>query len=97
MTFKLYLLQNAIAFDRQVNAILGGSADETLSSRAYRAWKDNKKPGKWLKSFIDGIFKQFWNIDEHCFKAWSYEEGRLKANATLDTAGKAFADSLRNV
>lgn len=97
MKFKLYLYQNAIAFDRSVNAFIGGSADETLSSRAYRGWKDGKAPAKWFKPFIDWIFLTFFKKVDHCHLAWSYEEGRLKANATMDTAGRAFADSLRNV
>ena len=96
MGFRLYLLQAAIAFDRQVNALLGGSADETLSSRAYRADHEGKWPGTWFRPLIDGIFKTIANQDDHCHKAWSYEEERLKANVEQDTAGQALTDSLRN-
>lgn len=33
---KLYAYHNLIAFDQLFNALTGGAADETLSSRTYR-------------------------------------------------------------
>lgn len=51
-----YIAKNAIAFDQQLNAILGGEPDETLSARSYRAFKNDRQPGKFLMPFIDVLF-----------------------------------------
>jgi hypothetical protein len=58
-----YLLQVALIIDQAFNVLLGGYADETLSSRAYRAWRGEKIFGKIFKPLIDTIF--FWDPD-HC-------------------------------
>ena len=34
--FKRWCYHNVIAIDQLFNALIGGAADETLSSRAYR-------------------------------------------------------------
>ncbi len=61
------LLQVAIAVDQLGNALLGGWADETLSSRSYRSIPK----AAWL---IDKLF--FWQ-DNHCMNAYiSEREGR---------------------
>ena len=52
-----------IAIDQLANAILSGSADETLSARAYRT----KNPIRYI---INAIF--FWQID-HCREAFESE------------------------
>lgn len=67
---KFYLLQNLIAIDQRLNALLGGWADETLSSRAWRAYYDKKPFGLFFKPVIDTIF--FFQKD-HCFKAYLSE------------------------
>jgi hypothetical protein len=73
---KRYLLQIAVAVDRVINAALGGSAEETLSSRAYRAHRDGQWPGIWMMPIIDFIF--FWQ-DRHCENAYRYERERYAA------------------
>jgi hypothetical protein len=60
---KLYFLNLMIAIDQLINAILLGSPDETLSSRAYRAELNSKIFGKILRPVIDVIF--FFD-KEHC-------------------------------
>lgn len=67
-----YIEQNAIAFDQQLNALLGGMADETLSARAYR----NRNVSKgWNTAYkvINKIF--FWQKD-HCYEAYLSEMNR---------------------
>lgn len=63
-----YWRQNAIAFDQQINTLLGGAADETLSSRAWRS-RDHKYWG-WTHKFIDKLF--FWQ-PAHCYRAYIQE------------------------
>jgi hypothetical protein len=65
-----YLKQNAIAFDQVGNTLLGGWADETLSSRAYRADVDGKLLGKVFRPLIDFVF--FFE-DDHCRKSYLSE------------------------
>ena len=63
--------QVLIAFDQVANTLLGGFADETLSSRAYRL--RHRMPYKFYHWFIDLLF--FFDPD-HC--RMSYESERLR-------------------
>lgn len=67
---KGYVLQVAIAIDQLANAVSGGYADETLSSRSYRLWRDNHPVGKVLMRVIDAMF--FWQ-HHHCYEAFLSE------------------------
>ena len=62
--------QMLIALDQQLNAILGGMADETLSARAHRMLEKKHRYWGWAANFIDFIF--FWEKN-HCFMAYQYE------------------------
>lgn len=66
------LLQVAIAFDQQINTLLGGYADETLSSRAWRC-QNKSKFWRIARSVIDSIF--FWQPN-HCRQAYLSEKLR---------------------
>lgn len=66
-------MQVLIALDQLLNALLFGYADETLSSRAYRADRDGKAFGKFFRPVIDTIF--FWQ-DRHCYQAYLAEVQR---------------------
>ena len=44
---KWYLINLFCAFDQLINALFGGWCDETMSSHAFRLWRD-KKPFGWL-------------------------------------------------
>lgn len=65
-------LQVLIAFDQLVNALLGGMADETLSSRAYRHSRDGSR--KWPEKVINLLF--FWQ-KAHCKQAYESEVNRI--------------------
>lgn len=67
---KDYLLRIAIAFDQLLNTLLGGSEDETLSSRAAKARINGKKWGCVLCKVLDSIDKN------HCDKSIEYDEGK---------------------
>lgn len=67
---KFYILQNFISIDQGLNSLLGGYADETLSSRAWRAYYDKKPFGLVFKPVIDTIF--FFDKD-HCFNSFLSE------------------------
>ena len=62
------LAQVLIAFDQLANAICGGWADETLSSRAYR-----ESPR--VEKFINTLF--FWDKD-HCYESYVSEQLRTQ-------------------
>ena len=67
----------AIAFDQFINAILGGAADETLSSRTYRGAVLATKPKtRWrvLHRLIEALF--FWERGKHCRTAYQSELSR---------------------
>ena len=71
-----YLYHLAIALDQLLNATLGGYADETLSSRAYRRAVLNAKPKRrWRLAhrLIDGLF---WWQNNHC--RGSYEREHMR-------------------
>jgi len=61
--------QILIAIDQPANAVLGGWADETLSSRA---WREERRR---LVVVIDCIF--FWE-DNHCKASYISERRRLQ-------------------
>ena len=68
-----FVIQTLIALDQLLNALLFGYADETLSSRAYRADRDSKVFGRLFRPLIDTLF--FWQ-DNHCHRAYLEEVNR---------------------
>lgn len=69
-----YLKQIAIAIDQLLNALIGGYADETLSSHAYRMWLQGK-PWGFLKYVIDRLF---FLEQEHCLSSYLSERKGLQ-------------------
>ncbi|XWY20033.1 DNA helicase UvrD [Bisgaard Taxon 45] len=68
-----YFFHLAVAFDQLFNTLLGGAADETLSSRTYRGAvlsADPKRRWRVLHKIINGLF--FWDKD-HCKGAYDSE------------------------
>lgn len=84
---KLYIREVLIGADRLLNAILRGSADETLSSRAYRMHCEKQPYWGWLAGFINALF--FWR-PSHCENAWKYEASRWNPQIVDDTAGLPY-------
>jgi len=77
---RAYCEQVFIAADQLVNALippLDGTvsyADETLSARSYRAYRDGKVFGKLTMPFINLLF--FWQGPDHCKNAYIKEFDR---------------------
>lgn len=69
------MFQIMLAVDQLVNALFGGYADETLSSRAYRAEQNGRVAGKLFRPLIDTLF--FWQ-KEHCKNAYLSEVNKLQ-------------------
>lgn len=71
-------LQVLVAFDQLFNTCLGGWADETISSRAYRHKLDGSR--SWPAWIIDHLF--FWQ-DGHCKRAYESEKNRSQLPPSL--------------
>ena len=73
---RLWLLQLLLAVDQLVNAVLGGWADETISSRA---WRLSGTARRWelARVLIEALFRLFGQR-AHCFDAWVAERLRLQ-------------------
>lgn len=67
-----WLKQNALALDQVGNTLLGGWADETLSSHAYRLNRDGKRFG-FTMHIIDAVFGA-----GHCYGAYRSERNRTQ-------------------
>jgi hypothetical protein len=92
-----WLLQFLIWLDQGANLLISpfsksAWADETLSSRAYRAWRDGKRLG-WLMKAIDAI--PVWpkppeGVIGHCHDAYLAERHRQQLPPELrDTTNTA--------
>lgn len=75
-----WLRQVSIAIDQLANAIIGGWADETLSSCAYRMELDGRLWGKVFRPLIDALF--FFQPN-HCKLAFDGERQRLQSPPEL--------------
>lgn len=64
--------QFLIAIDQLLNTLIGGYADETLSSHAWRM-EQQGKPWGCLRRMIDALF--FWQ-QQHCFQSYLSEKYR---------------------
>lgn len=75
MKIKQWIHHNLIAIDQLFNAITGGAADETFSSRCYRGAVLAEKPKKrwrfWY-AVVNGLFLD----KEHCYAAYKAEVNR---------------------
>ena len=68
---KNYSLQLLIAIDQLLNAVIGGSADETISARA---WREN--PESFSTKAIDWLFR--FSGEDHCYQAYLEEKNRIQ-------------------
>lgn len=69
-----WIKQVLIAVDQLLNALLGGWADETVSSRA---WRLSAVSRGWerTRAAIDGVAAVFGD-PQHCFESWTSERLR---------------------
>lgn len=66
-----YLFNLLISIDQFVNALRGGSPDETLSAAAFRTEIQGKWGGRIFRPLIDLLFRPFQK--EHCRSAYIAE------------------------
>lgn len=69
---KPYVYHNLIALDQMLNALTGGAADETLSSRAYRGAVLKEHPRKRWRVIHILINAVFFNRN-HCKNSYFSE------------------------
>lgn len=69
-----YILTVLLAVDQVFNALLGGTADESLSARA---WRGRNSKTRWAvsRAVIDAIFRCFGQRN-HCRDAFESEQLR---------------------
>ena len=72
--------QIGIAASQALNAIFGGWADESLSSRAWRS--QDRRGWSYAVWLIDAVFRLFGERD-HCWQAYESERGRLQSPPDL--------------
>lgn len=70
---KHWCLQVLIAIDQVFTALVGGFADETLSSYAWRMERQ-RKPWGFMRRVIDWLFA--WSGPGHCEDAYIDEVNR---------------------
>lgn len=70
-----YLSQVGLAVTRLGNALLGGLADETMSSRALRMYVTGKPWGVVARPIIDAVFDVFGD-DNHCLGSYHSDRSR---------------------
>ena len=68
---KQYLLNIAIALDQLINALRGGSPDETLSAAAWRTEQKGRLLGRIFRPLIDLLFLPLER--DHCYKSFESE------------------------
>lgn len=73
---KAWLFQIIVALDQLCTALVGGFADETLSSYAYRM-EMQRKPWGVARRWIDAVFDAFGDY-EHCQGAYRSERKRAQ-------------------
>ena len=72
---KQYLLNVAIAIDQTLNALRGGSPDETLPAAAWRTEQKGRLLGRLFRPLIDLVFALLEK--DHCRKSFESErDGR---------------------
>jgi hypothetical protein len=79
---RYHALQVLIALDQLVNALLGGWADETLSSRAWRMERKGRPWGRVLRPVIDTL-------------AWPFERDHCRASFDSEREGRQLPPEFR--
>lgn len=70
-----WLTQVGLALTRLGNALLGGLAEESMSSRAWRMEVARKPWGRIARPLIDAVFMVFGRL-EHCVTAYINERDK---------------------
>lgn len=76
MAMRHYVFQVLIAFDQLLCTLIGGWADESLSSYAYRLDRAGKLWGRICRPAIDWLFRVLRDEQNHCWHAYLAERDR---------------------
>lgn len=87
MNIGAWIFEILIALDRLINAFLGGSADETMSGRAYRMRVKQQPYWWWTADAIDTLFLFLGQLN-HCERAHQQEVERRNPASQTDLAGE---------
>lgn len=70
-----WLSQVGLSLTRLGNALLGGHAEESMSSRAWRAEGNERWWGRITRPIIDALFASIGK-PQHCAGAYRYERNK---------------------
>jgi hypothetical protein len=73
---KRWLLQVLIALDQLGTALVGGWADETMSSYSWRMERAGKPWGRFWRPVVDWLALRVFGQSQHCLKAYMQERTR---------------------
>ena len=73
---RRYILQILIAFDQFLCTLVGGWADESLSSYAHRLERQGKFWGRLWRPVIDRFFHVCFGQQQHCYQSYLAERER---------------------
>lgn len=73
---KHYVLQVLIAFDQLLCTFIGGWADESLSSYAWRLERAGKWWGRLWRPMTDWFFYVLTGQTDHCYQSYLAERNR---------------------
>lgn len=82
---KHYLWQIVIAIDQLVNTLIGGWADETMSSYAWRLEREGKFWGRVWRPTADAFFRLFFGQKDHCRNSYWAERERAQLPPEMRT------------
>lgn len=85
---KHYVLQVLIALDQLFCALIGGWADESLSSYAYRLERAGKPWGKIWRPLTDWLFYVLAGQQDHCYQSYIAERQRAHLPPELRVSSK---------
>lgn len=83
---KHYILQVLIAISQLFCALLGGWADESLSSYAWRLERKGRLWGRLWRPTIDWLFLKVTKQREHCYQSYLAERSRSQIDPELRQA-----------
>lgn len=94
LSFRAWLHQVFLVFDQMLNVLLtpfhhGAWADETMSARCWRAYRDGRAWGRVMRPIIDWLFSWQRAPGGHCRQA--YERERERMHSPPET--RALSDS----
>lgn len=79
-----YVMRVLISIDQSLNAVVGGSPDETLSSRAYRRAELDAKPKMFWVLFQRFVNTLFFFEPNHCYESYKIELAHLHDDSDFE-------------